>query len=507
MALTSYLALSVKVDWNSDGDFSDSGEDVSTYLRYPLKTARGRAAVTDEFRAGQGAFSLMNEDGRFSPLYASSPLYPNVRPGREVVVEVTYDGTTYPVFRGRCTPERQASGLPASVEFSMYDAFEDLRQGLTNTALQQSKRVDEIITAVLDDIGWDAGRRDLGTGPDTLTVFTNHNRLPINALQLAVAQDPGAALFIARDGDVTYQNRHFRSGQAVYATLAGTFEEIDPQLRQEDVVEAVRATYPRFEVASALATVWELQLPRRLRPGVTEFEVELNASGVLGATGYVTPVATTDYIAETAQDGSGTDKTAQVTVSITSSDSGGAVLQWTNADSSDVWLQAGGATKLRAYPLQEGGEVNAIRETVASPLVANQTLTREFEFLDDEDVVRGWVQWQRSVRGDFRVRPVVTILPDTDALMAIVLGAEIGKRVSLTDTGAPWLTQVSGEYIIEGIEMEFRGPGEVRAVWRLFDADLAIGSMFRISGASGAGADYSTISAATPAAGDDRIGY
>lgn len=498
MGLSSFLALSVKVDWDADGSFAEAESDVSAYARYPLRTSRGRAKVTDEFGAGSGIFSLLNEEGRFTPLYASSPLYPNVLPGREVVVEVVYDGTTYPVFRGRCTPERQVSSLPASIEFSMLDAFEELRTGLTNTALQQSARVDEVITAVLDDIVWDAGRRDLGTGPDTLTVFTNHNRLPINALQLAAAQDPGGALFIARAGDVTYQNRHFRSTQAVYATLAGTFNDLDPQLRQEDVVEAVRATYPRFEVSSALATVWTLQLPRRLRPGVTEFEVELNASGVLGATGYVTPVATTDYIAETAQDGSGTDKTAQVTAAIRSSDSGGAVLQFTNADSSDVWLQAGGATKLRAYPLQEGGEVNAIRKTVSSPLVANQTLTREFEFLDDEDVVEGWVSWQRNVRGDFRVRPVVEIVPDTDALMAVVLGAEIGKRVTLTDTGAAWLTQVDGDYFIEGIEMEFGGPGEVRAVWRLFDADLAIGSMFRISGP---GADYSVIG------GDDRIGY
>lgn len=485
--------MSIKVDWNADGDFSDSGEDVSSYARFPITTSRGRSKTTDEFKAGSARFALANEDGRFSPLYASSPLYPNVRPGREVVIEVTYNGTTYPVLRGRCTPERQASGLPAEVEFSALDAFEELRNGLTNTALLQSKRVDEVITAILDDIGWDAGRRDLGTGPDTLTVFTNHNRLPINALQLAAAQDPGGAMFIARDGDVTYQNRYYRSGQAVYATLAGTFNDLDPQLRQEDVVEAVRATFPRFEVSSALATVWSLQLPRRLRPGVTEFEVELNASGVLGATGYVTPVATTDYIAETAQDGSGTDKTAQVTAAIASSDSGGAVLQFTNADSSDVWLQADGATKLRAYPLQEGGEVNAIRKAVSTPLVANQTLSRAFEFLDDEDVVEGWVSWQRNVRGDFRVRPVVEIVPDTDALMAVVLGAEIGKRVTLTDTGAAWLTQVDGDYVIEGIEMEFRGPGEVRAVWRLFDADLAIGSMFRV-GVSAIG-------------GSDRIGY
>lgn len=496
MGLTSYLALAVKVDWNADGDFADADEDVSAYVRYPVKTSRGRAKVTDEFRAGQGSFSLMNEEGRFSPLYASSPLYPNVRPGREVVVEVTYNGTTYPVFRGRCTPERQRSSLPASVEFSMLDAFEELRLGLTNTALLQSQRVDEVITEVLDDIGWDAGRRDLDTGPDTLSLFTNHNRLPINALQLAAAQDPGGALFMARDGDVRYQNRRYRSGQAVYATLAGTFETIDPQLRQEDVVEAVRATYPRFEVSSELLDVFELTLPRWIPPGTSTFEFETTA---MGAEGYVTPlVATTDYVANTELDGSGTDKTAQVSLSVTASDSGGGTITAVNVDSTRVALTE---CRVRGYPVREGEEVNAIRKVVSSPLVSNQTLQREFEFLDAADAVEGWVSWQRAVRGDYRVRPVVEIVPDTDALMAIVLGAEIGHRVVLTDTGAPWLTQVSGQFHIEGIELEFRGPGEVRAVWRLFDADLATGSMFRISGAAGVGPYYSTID------GDDRIGY
>lgn len=502
MGLTSYLALSVKVDWNADGDFSDSGEDVSAYVRYPVRTSRGRAKVSDEFAAGTGSFSLLNEDGRFTPLYASSPLYPNVLPGREVVAEVTYDGTTYPVFRGRCTPERQISSLPASVEFSMVDAFEELRNGLTNTPLMTAVRVDEVITTILDDIDWAAGRRDLGVGPEDLSVFTNHNRLPINALQLAAAQDPGSALFMARDGDVTYQNRYYRSSQPVYATLAGTWDDIDLQLRQEDVVESVRATYPRFEVQTALQAVWTLQLPRWIPPGVSTFEFE----NQVPATGYVTTlVATTDYTGNTELDGSGTDKTAQISFEVTASDSGGGTITATNLDATRVALMAG--AQVRAYAVLEGGETNAVRRVNASPLVPGQTLTRDFEFLDLVDVVTGWVNTQAAARSTFRVRPVVTIVPDTDALMAVVLGAEIGKRVTLTDTGSPWLTQVNGDYFIEGIDMEYLSAGQVRATWRCFDAQLAIGSMFRISGASGAGADYSTISAASPAATDDRIGY
>ena len=506
MPLTSYLAFSVKIDWNNDLDFLDAGEDVTANARYPLNTRRGRASVNDEFAAGSGSFALKNDTGDYSPLYASSPLYPNVLPGRGVQVQVTYNAITYPVFKGRCTPESQSAQLPqAEVSFSMVDAFEQLRLGLTNTPILQNDRVDEVITAVLDDIDWPAGDRTLDVSGTTLAVFTNHNRLPINALQLATAQDPGASLFMGRDGKVTFQNRTNRSSQAVYATLAGTFETIDPQLRQEDLIDSVRATYPRLELGAALATVWTLSLAKRLEVGVTEFEVGNNASGVLGGSGYATPVATTDYVANSASDGSGTSKTAQVTAAIVSSSSGGAVLQFTNLDSSAVFLMAGGSTKLRAYPLQAGGEVNAVKYAVLSPVITGQKLTRDFEFNQSVDEVSGWASWQR-VRGAIRPRPVVTIVPDTDALMAIVLGAEIGKKVILTDTAAPWLTQVNGTYFVEGIDMEYGGAALVKATWRLFDAEMAIGNMFRVSGASGGGADYSTIGSAVPTSGD-RIGY
>lgn len=502
MGLTSYLALSTKVDWNDDGDFGDTGEDVSTYVRYPVWTQRGRAKVDDEFRAGRGGFQLRNEDGRFTPLYASSPLYPNVLPGRTVQVQVTYDGTTYPVFYGRCTPESQKSKPPGEVGFTMVDAFEQLRLGLTNTPLMTSVRQDEVITNVLDDINWPAGLRDLDTGPDTLGVFPNHNRLPVNALQLAAKQDPGAALFLSRAGEVVYQNRYFRSSQAVYATLAGTFDEIDPQLRQEDLADAVRATYPRFEVQTALQAVWTLQLPRWLPPGESTFEFE----NQVPATGYVTTlVANTDYTGNTELDGSGTDKTAQISLEVTASDSGGGTITATNLDSTRVALQAG--AQVRAYAVLDGGEVNAVRKTVSSPLVAGQQLNRGFEFLDIVDVVSGYVDYQAAIRGAFRLRPVVTIRPDTDALMALVLGAEIGKRVSLTDTAAAWTTQISGEFIIEGIDLRITGPASVEAVWRLFDAELASAAFFRISGVSGGGADYSQISDSTPAASDRRIAY
>lgn len=505
--LSSYIALSTKVDWENNGNFTGTYDDVSADGRYPLSTSRGRAGVTDDFRTGQGSFRLRNPEGDYTPFNASSPIYPNVVPGRPVQVQATYNAVTYPVFKGRCSPSGGRWASDGEIEFAMLDGFEDLRLGLTRTALQETKRTDELITVVLDDIGWPAGDRDLDTGVQTLATFTNHNRLPLNALLLIAKQELGGSLFMSREGKVVFRNRNYRSLRPVYATLAGTFESLVPEMRQEDLVDEVRASYGRFVVATAVTAVYTMSgSGRRLDAGSTAarntFEGAFNGAGAKNA---ITPVATTDYTANSAADGSGTDKTAQVAVAAFTATSGGFSITFDNLDSSPVYLTA---FQVRGYAVTAGSEDNVITVAVSGALVSGQTLSQAFEFNDDVGAVNGWATFQAAARGGaWQPRLTLVIRPDTDALMAVVLGAELGYRVTVTDTGAPWLTQVSGDWFIEAINMEFNGPAEVTATWTLFSRDLAGGSFFRISGPAGAGQDYSTIAPAAATVGYDRIAW
>ena len=412
MTLTSELAFTVEIDWDDSGMFDGGDEDVSAAALYPLQTTRGRQAATDEFGAGSCSFSLRNRDGKYTPFNASSALYPNVLPGRDCRIQVDYNSVTYPVFRGAASPLGMDSGVERPVvEFEVLDAFERLRLGRTNTAVLTDQRVDEIITAILDDISWPAGLRDLDVAVETLDVFTNHNRLPINALQLAAKQELGGAVFIARDGDLTFQNRDYRSTRSVSAILSGTFETLSPDLRQEDIVADVRGEYARFELESALSVVFSLNLPRSLPPGDTTFDIEVTGPG---ASNYQTPVAVTDYDANASKDGSGGDKTNQVSFVIDSSDSGGATLTATNIDASAVWLTR---LDLRAFALKRGEESNFVYAQVASPIVTGQRLLETFEFNTSEDAVGGWVRFQAAARSGDAPRPLratLELVPDTE---------------------------------------------------------------------------------------------
>lgn len=493
-----------KVDWNADGDWSDAYEDVSADL-VSLEYGAGRNKATDEFAAGTCTLVLENAAGTYSRYNSSSPLYGMLLPGRELILQAVH-GSTYDCFRGTLVDMSEAvsvEGIP-TVSLTFADAFERLRLGLTNTALQQGKRIDELITAVLDNISWPAGRRTLDTALETLTVFTNHNRVPLNALQLAAKQELGGLLFIGPGGNVTFQNRENRTLQPHYATVSD-MRALSLAFRQDDLIDSVRAEYARFTVEASLSAVFSLSTPRWLNPGTGTFDFELNASGVLGAQGYVTPlVATTDFTANSQLDGSGTDKTAQVGLSITASDSGGGTITYTNLDSSPVALRT---CQVRAFALKAGGETNVAKVAAPVPIVTGQKLSETFEFNDNGNTVGGWASWMAGTLSVDQPRPVIDLEGHTDAEIDMLLGAGISKRILLQNTTGLYPSQLNGYFYIEAYRVRKAIGSNMEATWTLFSEDQAMGNFFRISGDTPGGANENSQIVADAATSGDRIGF
>lgn len=84
--------LGVYVDWNNDGDYADSYEDISAYAR-SIQWSRGRnyaSELTGRSTAGACAIVLDNRDGRFSPNNAAGDMYGNLVPRRKVKVTTTH---------------------------------------------------------------------------------------------------------------------------------------------------------------------------------------------------------------------------------------------------------------------------------------------------------------------------------------------------------------------------------------------------------------------------------
>lgn len=492
------VAVNCYVDWNNDADFGDSNEDVSTYLQ-SASVRRGRSSVNDEFSPGSMTVELDNQTGLFSPFYAAGALYGSILPGRAIKLEAVHSAVTYPVFYGYVTDYQQSrtpDGRP-SVVIQAFDAFDVLRLGEIRTELLETVTVDSAIGTFLDDAGWSASLRDLDTSVETIDRIWQHRATPLAAIRAAAKQELGGQLHMSRDGKVTFRNRDYRSSQAVYATITGP-QALGFAVRREDFYDSIHHTVAGLvEDASATALYTLSPQGRELMPGSTDPRNTIHFELSMGGKSLVTPVATTDYNANAQADGGGTDKTAQVTVSSFTAYGGGGTVVFDNLDSSPVYLYGTPALQVRGTAIRRSTDDRAIEVAATAPVVSGQVLSDAFDWNDNVDGVSGYAHYRAGVFSAMQPRPTIRLIPSDDTEMATVLGGEIGKRITVTNTSGLYPTQMNDDFFIEGISISFSPGVLVDCSWNLWARDQGMGRFFRISGASGGGADYSTIADTT----------
>ena len=79
----------VRVDWNDDGDFSDSNEDVTSDV-LGLTLEHLRDLSSGHIESARLEMELKNDDHKYSPPNGSSPLSGDLEPGRKVWVRAAY---------------------------------------------------------------------------------------------------------------------------------------------------------------------------------------------------------------------------------------------------------------------------------------------------------------------------------------------------------------------------------------------------------------------------------
>lgn len=114
-------------------DTAPTWTDVTAYVLQnpPLQINRGRPNELGTFIPGRCTFTLNNNDGRFSPLNASSPYAGQLLPRRQVRVTATWAATDYVIFRGYVMgwPQTYAPGkVAAYVPLECYDLFAILNE-------------------------------------------------------------------------------------------------------------------------------------------------------------------------------------------------------------------------------------------------------------------------------------------------------------------------------------------------------------------------------------------
>lgn len=210
---------------------------------------RGRNYELDDFQTGACQFTLDGSGRLFDSDYTAGPYYGNLKPLKQFRVLIVHAGTTYPRFRGFIEgwPQRYSIAKnTATVPVQLYDAMWVFAQGglaesgftvgSPTLGIVGTSRVGggvagtsefsgERIGTVLDLDSWPDALRDLATGDSLMnTDDPSTGTSPLSYLK-SVERSEDGFLFVARDGKVTFLNRHARYTLARMTTSQATFSD------------------------------------------------------------------------------------------------------------------------------------------------------------------------------------------------------------------------------------------------------------------------------------------
>ena len=348
------LLWALEVDWDGDGVFDGSNEAVRMIK---LQTERGNdyylSGDGNGFESNRIGFAIMtvdNYDGRFDPYNTSSPLYGILKPGKRVKLWVRdgIGGTDYPVIAG-VLQDIKAYGRRGEVDLTLDDGWRWLADRDVSVALQGSIYADDAIQAIADAAAYPWGY-ELDSGPDLIKWWWATGKKAKTEIENIANSGIGFA-FVAADGKLKYYSRRHADDPVMVIREGQLKKDIvmpQPWEFQRNIVKL--SVKPR--VTQSSQDIWTFNDTPAIVAGDS---IELWAAfsydnQSVPATDVIEPVATTDYTANAASDGTGADKTADITVSMPSSNifAENAKITITNNDASTVYITL---LKVRGKPI------------------------------------------------------------------------------------------------------------------------------------------------------------
>jgi len=323
--LYGYPEYSLYADWNGDGALDLSFNEADRLLRFTID--RGRDSVIGGSGSGFAALEpgvlnieLDNSDRRYDPWYTAGSLYGNLKPGRKIQLVAYYGlptGEGFVVngsilFTGFITDIR-VSGFAETVTITAEDGAGWLRARKPDIALISSTGVDTAITAILADVDYPFDT-NIETGVEALPYYWTSGGSALDEI-CALANSDLGRFAVEADGTAHFFGRY----NSDYAQKLFEEENIGKDIYLPMPWEYARTSvevkaYP-VEVGSTDSTIFTLR-DKPLVSASTSIELwaDYNFEDVDVP---ADAVSVGSYTANTAEDGTGSDITSDVTVTLT----------------------------------------------------------------------------------------------------------------------------------------------------------------------------------------------
>ena len=410
----------LEIDWDASGTLDGGNEDVTSDL-VRVRTTHGRISsnpLAGEASAGVLVAELLNNDDKYNSFNSSSPLSGDLLPGRTVKLSMTAP-TAGTLWQGKIASITPSVKWPSSkrVTIKAVGPLADLVGAKVRMSLASSQATGDIIDDILDAADYPSGAsyRDIDTGTVTVPVFYPSNERDALGLCRELEASESGWLRETRDGKIRFEDathRQDHSGTSL-ETFSDTGLQFTLQFQALKQVEPLDQLYndiqTEFKLTStqALAAVWVHPEANTtgdaplLGPGesVVYFarvpsETDQDAKAV---TVWTTPASSTDYTANSANDGSGTDHTSDIGIAV-SKFAESMKITVTNNHTGSVYL-----TKLQARgtAVHASDAVRIVAEDATSQAAyGHRQFLRDAPWVPTSQLAQGWADQQLEIYKD-----------------------------------------------------------------------------------------------------------
>jgi hypothetical protein len=430
--------FALEVDWDQNGQLDGTRE---KNLR-DWSSERGRQYTIspdgESFEAeetGKFQATFYDPDRRYDFYNASSPLYGMLSGGKLFkMIARTPEDAFYNVMCGFLEePKSYGDNGVAMATLTGEDGWGFLRDqaGTVTIPLQENIYVDEAMRMILDEAGWpNMWARSLDAGVDLRPYYWVDAKSPAKSLHELAANELGSVCIDA-SGALRFRSRLSLEDEVLTITHDDCLPNGVRRALPREVIRNVLKvrTTPRSE--KALQAVWTLTGTLELNPGETVDEIwaeyEYNGSAV-PVKSPVAPVGTTDFLANSSSDGSGTDLTANISVSLYSFSTRGK-LAFTNNGLTKAYITS---AQIRGIPVAAS---NATTFQYTDSQSIKQFGPRPFTMQIDQNAniarqYRELLALFMPMAKDFLI---VDLIPNPEVQFAVDLGQVIRGRFSVYD--------------------------------------------------------------------------
>ena len=481
----------LQVDWNNDGDWGDTGEEIDMGRVRGITCSFGRdraSQLTGKSKAGTLRATLDNRSGDYNQFNSSSPIYGNILPGRPVrLLGTSTTQSDQAIWQGylvRITPQVFLGG-DATAILEATGPLGQINLDQIDVAMVTSQRTDQVVDDILDAAGWGAGSsyRTLDSGKTTITRYWKSATYTVPALQ-EVESTEGGFIRESKSGQIVFDNRHHRlagvglTSQATYSDASGAARVYsgltmdDPLPHIFNIFQTEVQTY----TTASVAVLWTLSetgassppiSPGVARTWIARYPTSASANNARGVNAWTTTAATTDMLGNTAADGSGTNVTASIGISVSKS-SETMEITLTNNTSATAYI-----TKLQARGTAiTADDPASIKQEDATSQTAfgKRTWPSRTKFIPDTGEALDWADFNLSIYKDPTAVLQLSYFAnkDTNSLNEM-LDRDISERVTVVADNTADLS-INRDFFIEAVNHQISADRLHQVTYLLSDA-------------------------------------